>query len=47
MAIMGWSSVAMAKRYQHIQDSLGRDVASQIGGLLGGPPAFSGDCSDG
>jgi hypothetical protein len=28
MAIMGWSSAAMAKRYQHILDSIRRDVAS-------------------
>jgi integrase len=34
MAIMGWSSAAMAKRYQHILDSIRRDVASQVGGLL-------------
>jgi integrase len=34
MAIMGWSSAAMAKRYQHILDSIRRDVANQVGGLL-------------
>lgn len=34
MAIMGWSSAAMAKRYQHILDSIRRDVAAQVGGLL-------------
>jgi hypothetical protein len=34
MAIMGWSSAAMAKRYQHLIDSVRRDVAKQIGGLL-------------
>jgi integrase len=34
MAIMGWSSAAMAKRYQHLIDSIRRDVAKQIGGLL-------------
>jgi integrase len=34
MAIMGWSSAAMAKRYQHILDSIRRDVAGQVGGLL-------------
>jgi integrase len=34
MAIMGWSSAAMAKRYQHIIDSVRRDVAEQVGGLL-------------
>ncbi len=34
MAIMGWSSAAMAKRYQHLIDSIRRDVAKQVGGLL-------------
>ena len=34
MAIMGWSSAAMAKRYQHLIDSTRRDVAKQLGGLL-------------
>jgi integrase len=34
MAIMGWSSAAMAKRYQHLVDSIRMDVAKQVGGLL-------------
>lgn len=34
MAVMGWSSAAMAKRYQHVIDSIRLDVAQQIGGLL-------------
>ena len=34
MAIMGWSSASMAKRYQHLIDSIRRDVAKQVGGLL-------------
>lgn len=34
MAIMGWSSAAMAKRYQHLIDSIRRDVAKQVGRLL-------------
>jgi integrase len=34
MAIMGWSSAAMAKRYQHLIDSIQRDVAKQVGSLL-------------
>jgi integrase len=34
MAIMGWSSTAMATRYQHVLDSIRRDVASQVGELL-------------
>lgn len=42
MALMGWSSAAMAKRYQHLVDSIRHDVARQVGGLLwasdGTPP---------
>ncbi len=34
MALMGWSSAAMAKRYQHLIDAIRRDVAKQVGGLL-------------
>jgi integrase len=34
MSIMGWSSPAMAKRYQHVLDAIRKDVASQVGGLL-------------
>jgi integrase len=34
MALMGWSSAAMAKRYQHLIDTIRRDVAKQVGGLL-------------
>jgi hypothetical protein len=34
MAIMGWSSAAMANRYQHQIDSVRLDVANQISGLL-------------
>jgi integrase len=34
MAIMGWSSVSMATRYQHVLDSIRKDVAKQVGGLL-------------
>lgn len=33
MALMGWSSAAMAKRYQHPIDTVRRDVAEQLGGL--------------
>jgi len=42
MAVMGWSSTAMAVRYQHIVASIRREVADQIGDLiwspLSGPP---------
>jgi integrase len=37
MALMGWSSPAMAKRYQHLIDVIRRDVAKQLGGLLWDP----------
>jgi integrase len=39
MAIMGWSSAAMAKRYQHLIDSVRRDIAKQVGSLLWGDDA--------
>lgn len=34
MGIMGWSSTAMAARYQHVTDPIRRAVAAQVGGLL-------------
>ena len=34
MGIMGWSSTAMAARYQHVTDPIRRLVADQVGGLL-------------
>jgi integrase len=34
MGIMGWSSTAMAARYQHVTDPIRRIVADQVGGLL-------------
>ncbi|GAA3213590.1 tyrosine-type recombinase/integrase [Actinocorallia longicatena] len=34
MTIMGWSSVSMAERYQHVVDSIRTGVARQAGGLL-------------
>lgn len=36
MAIMGWSSASMAKRYQHVVDPMLRTTAEQINGLLWG-----------
>jgi integrase len=38
MAIMGWSSAAMATRYQHVLDSILKGVAGQVGGLLWDEP---------
>ena len=34
MEVMGWSTTAMAARYQHVTDPIRREVASRIGGLL-------------
>jgi integrase len=39
MAIMGWSSASMAKRYQHVTDPMLHDVGKKIGGLLWGEEA--------
>lgn len=36
MAIMGWSSASMAKRYQHVTDPMLHDVGKKIDGLLWG-----------
>jgi integrase len=38
MAIMGWSTAEMAKRYQHVLDSIRKGVADQVGGLLWDEP---------
>ncbi len=34
MSIMGWSSTAMAARYQHVTDPIRRDVARRGGALI-------------
>jgi hypothetical protein len=34
MGLMGWSSTAMAARYQHIIEAIRRDVATSVGQLL-------------
>jgi integrase len=34
MGIMGWSSTAMARRYQHVTDPIRHVVAAQVDGLL-------------
>jgi integrase len=34
MSVMGWSSTAMAARYQHVVDAVRREVADQVGALL-------------
>ncbi|MFR9804928.1 tyrosine-type recombinase/integrase [Pseudonocardia sp. RS010] len=38
MGLMGWSSSAMAARYQHITGAIRGDVAERVGGLIWGPP---------
>jgi integrase len=37
MGIMGWSSTAMAARYQHMTDPIRRDIAKRVGGMLWAP----------
>jgi integrase len=34
MSLMGWSSTDMAKRYQHVTDTVRADVASLVGSLI-------------
>ncbi|WP_405365699.1 tyrosine-type recombinase/integrase [Kitasatospora sp. NBC_00039] len=46
MAIMGWSSASMAKRYQHVTDPMLHDVGRKIGGLLWGEAADEADVPD-
>ncbi|GAB3920026.1 site-specific integrase [Microlunatus endophyticus] len=43
MGIMGWSSTAMAARYQHVTDPIRKVVAGQVGGLLWAAEAPSED----
>ncbi|GAB3814496.1 tyrosine-type recombinase/integrase [Kribbella italica] len=38
MGIMGWSTTAMAARYQHITEAVRRDIADRVGGLLWAVP---------
>jgi hypothetical protein len=38
MGIMGWSTTAMAARYQHLTDPIRRDVARRVGGLIWSEP---------
>ncbi|NED95845.1 site-specific integrase [Phytoactinopolyspora alkaliphila] len=34
MAVMGWSSTSMAARYQHVTDTIRRQVADRVDGLI-------------
>ena len=36
MGLMGWSTTAMAARYQHITGLVRGDVAQRVGGLIWG-----------
>jgi integrase len=38
MGLMGWSTTAMAARYQHITGVVRSDVAQRVGGLIWGQP---------
>jgi integrase len=38
MGLMGWSTTAMAARYQHITGDIRHDVAERVGGLIWGSP---------
>jgi len=38
MSIMGWSSTAMAARYQHMIDPIRKDIAKRVGGLIWSSP---------
>ncbi|HEY0694136.1 MAG TPA: tyrosine-type recombinase/integrase [Kribbella sp.] len=46
MAIMGWSSTAMAARYQHMTDPIRQDIAKRVGGLLWAVPVVAPDALD-
>ncbi|WP_233573867.1 hypothetical protein [Amycolatopsis panacis] len=39
MATTGYSSTALAARYQHVTDRIRRGVARRVNGLLWAPPA--------
>src|SRR6266508_1228949 len=43
MGIMGWSTTAMAARYQHITEAVRRDIARRVGGLLWSVPELTQD----
>jgi hypothetical protein len=42
MGIMGWSSTAMAIRYQHITDPIRHEVAARVDGLIWSEAADTG-----
>ncbi|WP_328682986.1 tyrosine-type recombinase/integrase [Streptomyces sp. NBC_00343] len=46
MGLMGWSTTAMAARYQHMVDAVRTDVAKQVDGLIWKPEADRPDDDD-
>jgi hypothetical protein len=34
MEHMGWSTIALKQRYQHVTDSLGQEIAEKINGYF-------------
>ncbi|MGH3813462.1 MAG: tyrosine-type recombinase/integrase [Pseudonocardiaceae bacterium] len=43
MDMMGWSTMEMVKRYQHVTDPIRHDIAQRVGGLLWAPTDPAGD----
>ena len=46
MGIMGWSTTAMAARYQHVTDPIRLDVARRVGGLIRAEPEADDDADE-
>lgn len=46
MGLMGWSTTAMAARYQHMVDAVRKDIARQVDGLIWKPEADQADDDD-
>ncbi|MFF3844776.1 tyrosine-type recombinase/integrase [Streptomyces sp. NPDC002328] len=47
MGLMGWSTTAMAARYQHMVDAVRTDIARQVDGLIWKPETDRSDGDDG
>ncbi|GKQ37778.1 hypothetical protein ALMP_43140 [Streptomyces sp. A012304] len=47
MGLMGWSTTAMAARYQHMVDAVRTDIARQVDGLIWKPERDRPDDDDG
>ncbi|MDX2669303.1 tyrosine-type recombinase/integrase [Streptomyces sp. NRRL_ISP-5395] len=46
MGLMGWSTTAMAARYQHMVDTVRNDIARQVDGLIWKPSGPKGERLD-